>query len=73
MTYAQKMMDECRIGYLDGREDGRMEGLEGGMEKGMEEGLKKAVMALRGVLNPAVIAEHFKMSVEQVMDILGQK
>ena len=69
MTYAQKMMDERRIGYLDGRE----EGLEEGMEKGMEEGLKKAVRALQGVLDPAVIAERFKMSLEQVMDILGQK
>lgn len=69
MTYAQKMMDERRIGYLDGRE----EGLEEGMEKGMEEGLKKAVRALQGVLDPAVIAERFKMSLDQVMDILGQK
>ena len=69
MTYAQKMMDERRIGYLDGRE----EGLEEGMEKGMEEGLKKAVRALQGVLDPAVIAERFKMSLGQVMDILGQK
>ena len=69
MTYAQKMMDERRIGYLDGRE----EGLEEGMEKGMEEGLKKAVRALQGVLDPVVIAEQFKMSLEQVMDIFGQK
>ena len=69
MTYAQKMMDERRIGYLDGRE----EGLEEGMEKGMEEGLKKAVRVLQGVLDPVVIVERFKMSLEQVMDILGQK
>ena len=53
--------------------DGREEGLEEGMEKGMEEGLKKAVRALQGVLDPAVIAERFKMSLDQVMDILGQK
>lgn len=73
MTYAQKMMDERRIGYLDGREEGLEEGMEKGMEKGMEEGLKKAVRALQGVLDPVVIAERFKMSLEQVMDILGQK
>ena len=43
------------------------------MEKGIEEGLKKAVTALKGILDPVVIAEQFKMSLEQVMDILGQK
>lgn len=69
MTYAQKMMDERRIGYLDGRE----EGLEEGMEKGIEKGIEKAIIALRGVLEPTVIAERFKMSVDQVMEILGQK
>ena len=53
MTYAQKMMDERRIGY--------------------SEGLRDAVTALKGVLEPDVIAERFKMSLEQVMDILGQK
>ena len=65
MTYAQKMMDERRVGYMDG--------LAEGMEKGMDEGLKKAVTALKGILDPVVIAEQFKMSLEQVMDILGQK
>lgn len=53
MTYAQKMMDERRVGY--------------------SEGLRDAVTALKGVLEPDVIAERFKMSLEQVMDILGQK
>ena len=28
MTYAQKMMDERRVGYMDGLEDGRAEGME---------------------------------------------
>lgn len=65
MTYAQKMMDERRIGYLDGHEDGRKEG--------REEGLKSAVVALKGILDPAIIAEQFKMSLEQVMDILAQE
>ena len=65
MTYAQKMMDERRIGYKDG--------LEEGMEKGVEKGIEKAIIALRGVLDPAVIAERFTMSVDQVMEILGQK
>lgn len=52
MTFAQKMLDERRLGY--------------------SEGLKDAVVALKGILEPAVIAERFKMSLEQVMDILGQ-
>ena len=64
MTVAQKMLDERRLGYAEGREEGRVEGIE--------EGLKKAVMALKGVLDPTVIAERFKMPPEQVMDILNQ-
>ena len=61
MTFAQKMLDERKIGYADGLEEGR------------EQGLKKAVEALKGVLTPEVIATQFKMSLDQVMDILGQK
>ncbi len=61
MTYAQKMLDERRLGYMEGREEG------------IEQGLRNAVAALKGVLDPAVIAERFKMSPEQVMEILGQK
>lgn len=59
MTLAQKMLDERRMGYAEGREEG------------IEEGLRKAVAALKGVLDPAVIAERFQMSVEQVSDILS--
>lgn len=59
MTLAQKMLDERRMGYAEGREEG------------IEEGLRKAVAALKGVLEPAVIAERFQMSVEQVSDILS--
>ena len=69
MTYAQKMMDERRVGYMDGLEDGRAEG----MEKGVEKGFKDTIIALKDILDPAVIAERFKMSLEQVMDILNQK
>lgn len=60
MTIAQKMLDERRIGYLDG------------VEEGMEKGLKMAVASLKGIVEPDVIAERFKMSLEQVMDILNQ-
>ena len=56
MTIAQKMLDERRIGYLDG----------------VEEGLRMAVISLKGIVEPDVIAERFKMSLEQVMDILSQ-
>lgn len=65
MTYAQKMMDERRLGYLDGREDG--------WEEGRTDGLKEAIIALKGIVDPAVIADQFKMSLDQVMNILGQK
>lgn len=59
MTLAQKMMDERRMGYTEGREDG------------IEEGVRKAIIALKGVLDPNVIAERFQMSLDQVMDILS--
>lgn len=60
MTYAQKMMDERRVGYMDG------------LEEGMEKGKKESVAALKGILDPAVIAERFKMPLERVMEILEQ-
>lgn len=47
--------------------------LKKGMEKGMEKGFKKSCQGLARVLDPVAIAERFKMSLEQVMDILGQK
>ena len=53
MTIAQKMLDERKLGYLDGMED--------------------TVIALNGVLAPEVIAERFKMPLEQVLDILTAK
>ena len=55
MTIAQKMLDEPRIGYLDGK----------------EEMLRMAIGALKGVLDPATIAERFKVPLEQVIDILN--
>ena len=72
MTYAQKMMDERRLGYMDGREDGWEEGRAEGRAEGHAEGLKDAIMALKGIVDPVVIAERFKMPLEQVMDILGR-
>lgn len=65
MTYAQKMLDERRIGYADG--------LEEGMEKGIKKGKQEAILAFKGIVDPSIIAERFKMSLEQVMDILSQK
>ena len=43
------------------------------MAEGRAEGFKDAIIALKDILDPAVIAERFKMSLEQVMDIQGQK
>ena len=63
MTLAQKMLDERKIGYAEGRAEGR--------EEGREEILKENIAALKGLIDPAVIAERFKVSLEQVMAILG--
>lgn len=64
MTLAQKMLDERRSGFAEGREEGR--------EEGIEEGLRKAIVALKGVLDSNVIAERFQMSPDKVADILNQ-
>ena len=57
MTIAQKMLDERRMGFREGR----------------EETLKDAVLALKGILEPSVIAKQFKMPLEQVVKILDQE
>lgn len=41
--------------------------------EGHEKALKDAIAALKDVLCSTAIAEHFKMSSEQVMNILGQQ
>lgn len=64
MTFAQKMLDERRLGYVEGLEEGR--------EEGRIEGLRETILAFKGVLEPSVIAEKLKMSLEQVIDILGE-
>ena len=65
MTLAQKMLDERRLGYEEGIEEGiekgREEGIEKGIEKGREETLKANIAALKGVIDPTVIAERFQM------------
>ena len=47
--------------------------MEDGRAEGVEKGFKDTIIALKDILAPAVIAERFKMSLEQVMDILNQK
>lgn len=65
MTIAQKMLDERRMGFREGHAEGRAEG--------REETLKGAVLALKDILEPSVIAKQFKMPLEQVMNILEQE
>ena len=69
MTIAQKMLDERRMGFREGHAEGRTEG----RAEGREETLKGAVLALKGILEPSVIAKQFKMPLEQVMKILDQE
>lgn len=42
------------------------------LQEGIKQGMRNAVIALKGVLNPEVIAERFKMPLDQVLEILGQ-
>lgn len=60
MTIAQKMLDERKVGFLEGKEEGR------------EETLRANIIALKELLDPAIIAKQFKVPLEQVMDILNQ-
>ena len=59
MTFAQKMLDERRLGYAEGREEGR------------EETSNTYVAALKGILEPTVIAEKFKLPLDKVLEILN--
>ena len=69
MTIAQKMLDERRMGFREGCAEGEIRG----EARGREEALKGAVLALKGILEPSVIAKQFKMPLEQVMKILEQE
>lgn len=59
MTLAQKMLDERRLGFAEGREEGR------------EEALKENIAALKGLIDPVIIAERFKVPLEQVLQVLN--
>lgn len=57
MTIAQKMLDERRLGYKEGR----------------TEMANESIAALKGLLEPSIIAEKFKVSLEQVLEIWEQE
>lgn len=61
MTIEQKLRDEYRIGYLDG------------LAESYEETVKEAIIAIKDLLEPAVIAECYKLPLEKVMDVLNQE
>ena len=49
--------------------DKRRAACEEGRAEGLEAGIRQAIIALRGAVAPGLIAERFKMSVEQMVDI----
>lgn len=61
MTIEQKLRDEYRIGYLDG------------FAEGYEKSVKEAIIEIKDLLEPAVIAECYKLPLEKAMDILNQE
>ena len=73
MTIEQKLRDEYRIGFLDGFADGYEESYKEGCKEGYEEIIKKAIIAVKDLLEPAVIAECYKLPLEQVIDIINQE
>lgn len=64
MTYAQKIMDERRLYFSKGHKEGH--------EEGREETLKENILAIRDLIAPEVIAQRFKVPLEQVLKILDQ-
>ena len=65
MTYAQKMLDERKLAFNGGLIEGEA--------KGRTETLKNAVFAMKDLATPADIAQRLKVSLEQVLKILGQE
>lgn len=66
-----RFFKECKEGVLimcKAMEDMRNESLQ----EGIKQGMRNAVIALKGVLNPEVIAERFNMPLDQVLEIFGQ-
>ena len=61
MTIEQKLRDEYRIGYLDG------------FAESYEETVKEAIIVIKDLLEPEVIAECYKLPLEQVIDIINQE
>lgn len=64
MTIAQKMRDERRRGFKEGYAEGRAEGYI--------ESVNEVIDALNGTFEPAIIAERFKVPLEQVLEICGR-
>ena len=61
MTIEQKLRDEYRIGYLDG------------FAESYEETVKEAIIAIKDLLEPEVIAKCYKLPLEKVIDIINQE
>ena len=77
MTIEQKLRDEYRLGYLDGFAEGYAESFAEGyaesFAEGYEKSVKEAIIAIKDLLEPAVITECYKLPLEKVMDILNQE
>ena len=77
MTIEQKLRDEYRLGYLDGFAEGYAESFAEGyaesFAEGYEKSVKEAIIAIKDFLEPAVIAECYKLPLKKVMDILNQE
>ena len=58
-------MDEYRLSYIENWK----EGWKAGWRIGLEEAMKEHIAALKGILEPTVIAERFKVPLAQVMEI----
>lgn len=77
MTIEQKLRDEYRLGYLDGYAEGYAESYAEGYAEsyaeGYEKSVKEAIIAIKDLLEPEVIAECYQLPLEKVMDILNQE
>lgn len=60
----EKMLKYQPVTYQKGYEDGNI--------KGKAEQMRENIIALNGVVVPEVLAEKFKLPLQQVLDILAE-
>lgn len=68
----EEMLKYQSVTYQRGYKEGEVKGKEKGRAEGRAEQLMENIIALNGVVAPEVMAEKFKLPLQQVLDILAE-